>query len=45
MRPDIEAQGAGRFKAQMEDILKKMDTCIADYESKYGKVEAARPVQ
>ena len=45
MRPDIEAQGTGRFKAQMEDILKKMDTCIADYEAKYGKVEAAKPVQ
>ena len=43
MRPDIEAQVTGRFKKEMEDVLKKVDTCIADYEAKYGKVKAAAP--
>lgn len=43
MRPDIEAQVTGRYKKEMEDVLKKVDTCIADYETKYGKVEAAKP--
>ena len=45
MRPDIEAKVTGRFKKEMEDILNKVDTCIADYEAKYGKVDAAKPVQ
>ncbi|MFZ9937292.1 MAG: DUF6288 domain-containing protein [Luteolibacter sp.] len=45
MRPDIEAKVTGRHKAQMEDVLKKVDSCIADYEAKYGRVEAASPVE
>jgi hypothetical protein len=47
MRPDLDAKvkANGRDKQALEDILKKMDNCIADYETKYGKVEAAKPVQ
>lgn len=45
MRPDIEAKVTGRYKKEMEDVLNKVDTCIADYEAKYGKVEAAKPVE
>jgi hypothetical protein len=45
MRPDLEAKAKvpGRDKAKLEDVLKKVDKCIADYEAKYGKVEAAKP--
>ncbi len=46
MRPDLEAKAkvTGRSKKQMEEVLAKVDTCIADYEGKYGKVAAAAPV-
>jgi hypothetical protein len=47
MRPDLDAKAKvnGRDKQALEDTLKKVDTCIADYEAKYGKVEAAKPVE
>ena len=42
MRPDIEAKVTGRNKKQMEEVLAKVDKTIADYEAKYGKVQAAK---
>ena len=45
MRPDLEAKAIGRYKKEMEETLSKVDACIADYETKYGKVEAAKPVE
>jgi len=45
MRPDIEAKLTGRDKKKMEEVLAKVDKTIADYEAKYGKVEAAKPVE
>ncbi len=45
MRPDLEAKAKvnGRDKQALADTLAKVDACIADYEAKYGKVEAAAP--